>query len=157
MQLSNLVQVKRQEEKFQITNNDQTFECQLVEYQDENFPVLELGILISNHYHQAKIFQDHTKLEIISNNEIYVLDILSSTNSQSLHELDELLIAPMPGTLVEQLVKSGQDVAKGDKLVVIEAMKMEHTLFAPRDGRIKQTNYKIGDLVKEGAELLEFE
>ncbi len=156
-QHNSLIEVKRLQEKFQIKFDNQTYHCQLLEYQNTNLPIIELGLLISNQQHQAKIFQDKNKIEVIYNNENYALDLVSSTSSQSLHEVDELLIAPMPGTLVAQLVKTGQDVTKGDKLIVIEAMKMEHTLFAPRDGRIKQTHYKIGDLVKEGAELLEFE
>jgi 3-methylcrotonyl-CoA carboxylase alpha subunit len=48
-------------------------------------------------------------------------------------------------------------VAKGAPLVVLEAMKMEHTILAPRDGKVRQIHYRPGDPVAEGAELLEFE
>ncbi|WP_234053316.1 MULTISPECIES: acetyl/propionyl/methylcrotonyl-CoA carboxylase subunit alpha [unclassified Xanthobacter] len=67
------------------------------------------------------------------------------------------LVAPMPGTIIRIAVEAGQEVAKGAPLVVVEAMKMEHTVAAPRDGRIKALNFAVGDLVDEGAELLVLE
>ena len=67
------------------------------------------------------------------------------------------LVAPMPGTIIRIAVSAGQEVVKGAPLVVVEAMKMEHTVAAPRDGRIKALNFAVGDLVDEGAELLVLE
>ena len=70
---------------------------------------------------------------------------------------DSKLIAPMPGTVVTVLVKSGQAVKQGERLLVLEAMKMEHTLHAPKDGKVGTIHFQPGDLVAEGIELLEFE
>ncbi|MFG1376490.1 acetyl/propionyl/methylcrotonyl-CoA carboxylase subunit alpha [Xanthobacter autotrophicus] len=67
------------------------------------------------------------------------------------------LVAPMPGTIIRIAVEEGQEVAKGAALVVVEAMKMEHTVAAPRDGRVKTLKFAVGDLVDEGAELLVLE
>ncbi len=67
------------------------------------------------------------------------------------------LVAPMPGTIIRIAVERGQEVTKGTALVVVEAMKMEHTVTAPRDGRVKALNFGVGDLVDEGAELLVLE
>ena len=67
------------------------------------------------------------------------------------------LVAPMPGTIIRIAVQEGQEVAKGAALVVVEAMKMEHTVAAPRDGRVKTLKFAVGDLVDEGAELLVLE
>jgi len=67
------------------------------------------------------------------------------------------LVAPMPGTIIRIAVEEGQEVTKGAALVVVEAMKMEHTVAAPRDGRIKALKFAVGDLVDEGAELLVLE
>ena len=67
------------------------------------------------------------------------------------------LVAPMPGTIIRIAVEEGQEVVKGAALVVVEAMKMEHTVAAPRDGRIKALKFAVGDLVDEGAELLVLE
>jgi 3-methylcrotonyl-CoA carboxylase alpha subunit len=55
------------------------------------------------------------------------------------------------------LVESGAVVARGAPLIVLEAMKMEHSITAPADGRVERVNYAVGDLVEEGAELVAFD
>ena len=69
---------------------------------------------------------------------------------------DDRLVAPMPGKVVQVLVEAGAEVTTGQPLIVLEAMKMEHTLSAPADGRIAALRYAAGDLVEEGVELVEF-
>jgi 3-methylcrotonyl-CoA carboxylase alpha subunit len=64
------------------------------------------------------------------------------------------LTAPMPGKLVAFLVKPGEAVQRGQPLAVMEAMKMEHTISAPRDGVVTELLYGVGDQVGEGGELL---
>jgi 3-methylcrotonyl-CoA carboxylase alpha subunit len=67
------------------------------------------------------------------------------------------LSAPMPGRVVQLLVAAGDTVSRGQALIVIEAMKMEHTIAAPRDGTVATVRYAVGDLVEEGAELIALE
>ncbi|MBL8550155.1 MAG: acetyl/propionyl/methylcrotonyl-CoA carboxylase subunit alpha [Hyphomonadaceae bacterium] len=62
--------------------------------------------------------------------------------------------APLPGKVVAVLAKAGQAVKKGDPLVTLEAMKMEHALKAPRDGAIAEIAVAAGAQVKEGALLV---
>ena len=64
------------------------------------------------------------------------------------------LTAPMPGKVVSFAVKAGDKVKAGQALAVMEAMKMEHTMAAPRDGTVAELLYVPGDQVAEGAELL---
>ena len=64
------------------------------------------------------------------------------------------LTAPMPGRVVQLLVAAGERVRQGQPLIVVEAMKMEHTIAAPRDGSVAAVHYALGDLVEEGAELI---
>jgi 3-methylcrotonyl-CoA carboxylase alpha subunit len=64
------------------------------------------------------------------------------------------LTAPMPGKLVAYMARPGDKVARGQALAVIEAMKMEHTIHAPRDGVVRECLYAPGDQVGEGSELL---
>ncbi|MBC3864033.1 acetyl/propionyl/methylcrotonyl-CoA carboxylase subunit alpha [Undibacterium jejuense] len=66
------------------------------------------------------------------------------------------LTAPMPGKIVAVLVNKSQEVKKGDALLIMEAMKMEHTISAPHDGVIDEVLYAVGDQVTEGAQLLAF-
>ena len=65
------------------------------------------------------------------------------------------LMAPMPGKLVQVLVKPGDTVEKGQPLVVLEAMKMEHTVKAPRAGTVAAVRYAAGEQVEEGTALVE--
>jgi len=67
------------------------------------------------------------------------------------------LVAPMPGVVASLAVKVGDKVAKGAALIVVEAMKMEHTIVAPYDGTVKVIHYAVGDQVAEGKDLLELE
>jgi 3-methylcrotonyl-CoA carboxylase alpha subunit len=66
------------------------------------------------------------------------------------------LTAPMPGKVVAVLASKGQQVKKGDPLVIMEAMKMEHTIAAPSDGLVEEILYQVGDQVADGAPLLAF-
>jgi 3-methylcrotonyl-CoA carboxylase alpha subunit len=72
-------------------------------------------------------------------------------------EASGTLAAPMPGRVIKLLTKSGARVAKGQPLLILEAMKMEHTIAAPADGTVKEILYGEGDQVLEGAELLRLE
>jgi biotin carboxyl carrier protein len=65
--------------------------------------------------------------------------------------------APMPGRLVKVLVAAGQDVAEGQGLVVMEAMKMENELRAPRAGRVKELHARERQAVESGALLVVLE
>jgi len=67
------------------------------------------------------------------------------------------LKAPMPGKVIAWLAEPGATVEAGAPLVVIEAMKMEHTLLAPRRGRVRGFRYAPGEAVGDGAELVDFE
>ena len=64
------------------------------------------------------------------------------------------LTAPMPGRVTQLLVGAGDAVRRGEPLMIIEAMKMEHTVAAPVDGTIEAVRFAVGDLVEEGAELI---
>jgi len=67
------------------------------------------------------------------------------------------LTAPMPGKVVALLAQVGQKVEKGTPLLILEAMKMEHTITAPATGTVKAFCYASGEQVSDGAALVEFE
>ena len=66
------------------------------------------------------------------------------------------LTAPMPGRITRVFVDDGDQVERGAALVVLEAMKMEHTIAAPADGRVDKVNFAVGEWVDEGVALLDF-
>jgi 3-methylcrotonyl-CoA carboxylase alpha subunit len=67
------------------------------------------------------------------------------------------IVAPMPGTVTRILAEPGVNLPRGAPLIVLEAMKMEHTLRAPVDGHLKALKCAVGDVVQEGTELADFE
>lgn len=66
------------------------------------------------------------------------------------------LKAPMPGLVLETKVKEGQEIVKGDALIVLEAMKMENVLKSPTDGVIKRVAVENGNTVDKNQILIEF-
>jgi 3-methylcrotonyl-CoA carboxylase alpha subunit len=73
------------------------------------------------------------------------------------HAGEAALTAPMSGRVVALFAEAGRRVEKGAPLMAIEAMKMEHTIFAPAEGLLKSFRFAVGEQVEEGSELLEFE
>ena len=67
------------------------------------------------------------------------------------------IVAPMPGKILEYKVAEGDAVAKGDPLLVMEAMKMEQTITAPRNGVVASVGAKAGDQVGDGSVLIVIE
>ena len=63
----------------------------------------------------------------------------------------------MPCKISQINVKQGDVVKKGQALVILEAMKMEHVIRSPVDGQIKKVFYKVNDLVGQGKQLVSFE
>ena len=65
------------------------------------------------------------------------------------------VVAPMPGNINAVKVTTGQAVKKGDVLIILEAMKMENEIVAPKDGKIGQVFVQKGAIVSTGAPLVE--
>lgn len=117
--------------------------------------------LYTSHDHQ------HNSLTVIETDDHITLFGMAATtrvdcfNPSRYYELDSNsaghLAAPMPGTVVAVMVEKGHDVESGEPLITIEAMKMEHTIYAPSSGRVTETYFSKGDQVAEGDELLGFE
>jgi acetyl/propionyl-CoA carboxylase alpha subunit len=86
--------------------------------------------------------------------EINEYDPLASAEAEG--EAAERIAAPMPGKVTRVLVKEGERVTRGQALVVLEAMKMEHTLSAPADLEIESVAVAAGDQVGEGTIIVRF-
>ena len=86
-----------------------------------------------------------------------LVDPLDVTQYEAVASGEASVRSPLPGKIIDLRVKPGDTVSKGQPLLVLEAMKMEHTLSAPADGKIKSVRYAVGEQVAEGADLVEFE
>lgn len=62
--------------------------------------------------------------------------------------------SPLPGKIVEILVEVGQEVAEDDEIIILEAMKMENPIYAPKNGVIKEIKVELGQKVAEGDKLV---
>lgn len=64
------------------------------------------------------------------------------------------ICSPLPGVILSLNVKQGDSVKRGQKLAVLEAMKMENDILATADGTVKEVFVQVGDSVRQGAELM---
>lgn len=67
------------------------------------------------------------------------------------------LASPMPGKIFKIVKEAGSEVKKGEPILILEAMKMEHSIRSDKDGKVKKIFFKIGELVQGGVILAEVE
>jgi biotin carboxyl carrier protein len=91
--------------------------------------------------------------------ETFTVDIESAERSRPRRGASgsEGLAAPMPATVIKVLIEPGAEVHRGDVLLLLEAMKMELPVRAPRDGRVKALHCRPGELVQPGTALVDLE
>lgn len=89
--------------------------------------------------------------------QVYRMEVVAEgrARKKGLRGGDETLMAPMPATVVKVLVEPGASVTEGDTVIVLEAMKMELAIRAPRQGIVGAVRCAVGELVQPGVALLE--
>lgn len=117
-----------------------------------------LRVQIGEQLHRATVIRDGNELYLFGSEGVqrFTLHDPVSEADQSVADAGSL-VAPMPGRIVATLVSPGTAVKRGAPLLVLEAMKMEHTLQAPADGTVQSYRVKAGDQVGDGAVLVDFE
>jgi len=117
-----------------------------------------LRVQIGEQLHRATVIRDGNDLYLFGSEGVqrFTLHDPVSEADQSVADAGSL-VAPMPGRIVATLVAPGTAVKRGTPLLVLEAMKMEHTLQAPADGTVQGYRVKAGDQVGDGAVLVDFE
>lgn len=113
-----------------------------------------LNVIINGHRLTVHCFQDGDNLTIFHEGEQFHCRQHRDTFSETEQAGDASLAAPMNGAVVAVLVEKGQEVTAGQTLVIMEAMKMEHSISAPTDGVVADIFFAEGDLVNEGSELI---
>ncbi|MDX3936956.1 acetyl/propionyl/methylcrotonyl-CoA carboxylase subunit alpha [Stenotrophomonas sp.] len=117
-----------------------------------------LRVQIGEQLHRATVIRDGNELYLFGSEGVqrFTLHDPVIEADQSVADAGSL-VAPMPGRIVATLVAPGTAVKRGAPLLVLEAMKMEHTLQAPADGTVQGYRVKAGDQVGDGAVLVDFE
>jgi biotin carboxyl carrier protein len=102
---------------------------------------------------------DRARTWVFIEGRTYVIEGDGRDGTARTHTTDDqmALSAPMPATVVAITVTPGQEVAVGDLLIMLEAMKMELPIRAPRAGRVKALACREGELVQPGVPLVEID
>ena len=113
-----------------------------------------IDVEISKVRYRSKISLEDDLLLVHTNKGDLLFNILPKFNIAQEEVIKGGLVAPMPGKVVEIKVKKGSNIKKGDTLVILEAMKMEHKVLAPDNGKVKEVLIKENEQVENGATLV---
>jgi 3-methylcrotonyl-CoA carboxylase alpha subunit len=135
-----------------IRHGAESFAVTLVEHN-----AADLAIKLGNETLRGTVVRVNDEFHVFSGGRHHVLVYADPMAHAGVTEAERgRLTAPMPGKIVAVLVDRSDTVKKGAPLLIMEAMKMEHTITAPDDGVVEDVLYAVGDQVAEGAQLLSF-
>jgi 3-methylcrotonyl-CoA carboxylase alpha subunit len=120
-------------------------------------PYGELLAHVGERHMRATVLTAGDRRHVFFEGRSWPLTLASTLQTSTGDEVEGSLKAPMPGKVIALSVAVGTVVDKGAPLLVMEAMKMEHTITAPSHGIVKAFHYAAGDQVGDGADLVEFE
>ncbi|MEK7487393.1 MAG: acetyl-CoA carboxylase biotin carboxylase subunit [Planctomycetota bacterium] len=146
---------------FYVAKNATELEAQLSEdpyhlrLVEETFPHMRLEI--NGRQQNFRVLSTPEELFIHTLEGSLTLKILSRFPETKHLLANEFDTAPMPGKVTKIFVSVGDQVTPGTLLLILEAMKMEHTVVATQNGKIREIYYQIGDLVQRGSKLFDLE
>ncbi|HWI99982.1 MAG TPA: biotin carboxylase N-terminal domain-containing protein [Burkholderiales bacterium] len=116
-----------------------------------------LSIRLDERTYRARVLRDGDDWHVFAGGDYRRLTLRHGLSGQDEEARRGSLAAPMPGRIVQVMSRPGETVKKGQPLLILEAMKMEHTVTAPADGIVKEIHFAAGEQVLEGAELVTLE
>ena len=116
-----------------------------------------LSIRLDERMYRARALRDGGDWHVFAGSDYRRLTLRHGLSGQDEEARRGSLAAPMPGRIVQVMSRPGEAVKKGQALLILEAMKMEHTVTAPADGIVKEIHFAAGEQVLEGAELVTLE
>jgi len=152
-----------EEHKIEIKREENHFELSMDGVKHRFVPILEQSPLYSFLIDDSKVFEADISFQkdacqLNYRNVPYQLEVFDprrrSVSQSEASGGDGVVRAPMPGKVVEVLAKSGEQVTKGQAVVVIEAMKMQNELASEIDGSVAEIFVKAGDTVEAGTKLV---
>jgi biotin carboxyl carrier protein len=140
-----------------INGREYTVDCHRTE------PTIYSVIIDGQHY-EIDVIENDTRFQVFVKSESYEMEIederrrrVEISDEVAFGQGRQIVATPMPGKIIEILVKQGDAVKAGQGVIVIEAMKMENELSAPKDGTITEILVKEGQAVEARAKLLVIE
>ncbi len=123
------------------------------------------SLLVDGKSFDAYVYESDENWEVLLHGDLYAVSVvdererrLRAASGGQVSERGEFQVrAPMPGLVIDVAVGEGQQVKKGDVLIILESMKMQNELRAPRDGQISQIRTRTGDSVEQKQILLSIE
>lgn len=138
---------------YRVTIGDKTVDVEILQSKDG-----KLDLLVDGKHITAYISSDNAKRWVTVNGQTFVLTKSSGgRKSGGGHHAAGELTAPMPGQVRAVNVNEGDEVIKGQTLLLLEAMKMEIRVQSPRDGLVKKLFVKQGQTVERDQVLIEVE
>ncbi|HEV3010529.1 MAG TPA: biotin/lipoyl-containing protein, partial [Burkholderiales bacterium] len=123
----------------------------------ESLPDGRVQVRLEGRVFKARAVRDGHDWHVFCEGDYRRLSLLQELGTADDAALAGSLAAPMPGKVIKVMTEAGTKVTKGQALLILEAMKMEHTITAPADGVVKEIHYGAGEQVLEGAELITLE
>jgi len=133
--------VRLSQSQFHVIHNNRSYNIEIV---DEDKAGKSMAIKVNGNLHQVLLEDQFDRL----------LKRLGLDNMSGAKVKD--IKAPMPGLVLSIIAREGQEIKKGESLLVLEAMKMENILKSPADGVIQKISVDIGDKVEKNQVLITF-
>jgi biotin carboxyl carrier protein len=126
---------------------------------------LSFSLLVDGKSYEANIYQDNNDWEVLLRGRQFTVDVEDERERRlrlaadqiPVHQGKFVLQAPMPGLVIDIPVAEGDQVSKGDVLVILESMKMQNELTAPRDGKVTRVHAVVNGNVERKESLLVLE
>jgi glutaconyl-CoA/methylmalonyl-CoA decarboxylase subunit gamma len=137
--------------KFSFTINGHDYDVEIKSVEDNMAEVEVNGFLYTVEFDRT--IQTTKTPKLVRNDSVPSTDLTPAEKKTGLPDKikgGRFIKSPLPGTILEVNVKVGDKVKSGDKLLLLEAMKMENTIVSDKDGIIETINFNKGDTVREG-------
>lgn len=158
--------IVNQQDSFDISGNiinNKTHKIDIIPINQD-----EIHLLIDNKSYRASVVsidKEDKKVVLMVNGKEFEVKLMDNTDlllqklgiQNTSSSKNNLFKAPMPGLIKQITVSEGQDVKKGELVLVLEAMKMENALKASTDAKVKSIHVNTGVAVEKGTLLIEFE
>ena len=126
---------------------------------------LSFSLLVNGKSYETNIYQDNSDWEVLLRGRQFTVDVEDERERRlrlaaghvSVQKGKYILRAPMPGLVIDIPVKVGDEVSEGDVLVILESMKMQNELTAPRDGVVSRIQAQVNGNVERKEALLVLE